>query len=297
MVLIIVKGDLVGVSESDLLVEVEDFVLDTCKYKKQTRGFFNKLTRLLIDFDKIYNPDYNYFGCIEAFIELRYEMNDYLGCEDELEHQLKKLSFDYIQCRFDNYVKKHKRKLRDHRYSEGENTKQLIERMQAVSKRYARILVVRLDLMYKREYRHLIGIEDFDHDMRTLRQYIHNQDRIFDGLIEYAWALEQGADKGYHCHLLLVYKGHEHNSGYGIAKRVNEIWQKITVQQGYYFNCHSVAYLRQFEKKGTLGIGMIKTKDVQQVENMLTTLKYLVRPEKEEQYLRVKVCRKMRTFG
>ena len=297
MVLIIVKGDLVGVSESDLLMGVEDFVLDTCKYKKQTRGFFNKLTRLLIDFDKIYNPDYNYFGCIEAFFELRYEMNDYLGCEDELEHQLKKLSFDYIQCRFDNYVKKHKRKLRDHRYSEGENTKQLIERMQAVSKRYARILVVRLDLMYKREYRHLIGIEDFDHDMRTLRQYIHNQDRIFDGLIEYAWALEQGADKGYHCHLLLVYKGHEHNSGYGIAKRVNEIWQKITVQQGYYFNCHSVAYLRQFEKKGTLGIGMIKTKDVQQVENMLTTLKYLVRPEKEEQYLRVKVCRKMRTFG
>ena len=297
MVLIIVKGDLVGVGESDLLVEVEDFVLDTCKYKKQTRGFFNKLTRLLIDFDKIYNPDYNYFGCIEAFIELRYEMNDYLGCEDELEHQLKKLSFDYIQCRFDNYVKKHKRKLRDHRYSEGENTKQLIERMQAVSERYARVLVVRVDFAYKKKYHHLLSIKDFDNDMRILRQRIHNRDGFFDGLIEYAWALEQGIEKGYHCHLLLVYKGHKRKNAYGIAKRVGEIWESITFNEGCYFNCHSTAYLSQFEEKGMLGIGMIHTCNSKQVENMLATVQYLVRPEKEQQHLRAKVCRRMRTFG
>jgi hypothetical protein len=288
MVLITVKGNLVSISEAGLLIEIEDFILDTCEYQTKSRSFFNRLARLLIDFDEVYNPDYSYFGCIEAFVELRYDLNDYLDYEDELVQQLRNLSFDYIQRRFDSYVTRHKRKLRDHRYSESENTKQLTERMKAVSKRYARILVVRLDLMYKKDYRHLIGIEDFDRDMRTLRQYIHNQDRIFEGLIEYAWALEQGADKGYHCHLLLVYKGHEHNNGYGIAKRVNELWQKITFEQGYYFNCHSAVYLRQFKEKGTLGIGMIKTKDEEQVENMLATIKYLVRSEKEEQHLRVK---------
>ena len=297
MVLIIVKSDLVGVSESDLLVEVEDFVLDTCKYKKQTRGFFNKLTRLLIDFDKIYNPDYNYFGCIEAFIELRYEMNDYLGCEDELEHQLKKLSFDYIQCRFDNYVKKHKRKLRDHRYSEGENTKQLIERMQAVSERYARVLVVRVDFAYKKKYHHLLSIKDFDNDMRILRQRIHNRDGFFDGLIEYAWALEQGESKGYHCHLLLVYRGSQRRNAYWLADQVGKLWDKITEGQGCHFNCHTKDYLKQFSDRNRLGIGMIHRKNREEVNNMLNTVKYLVRPEKEAQHLRVKCKKRMRTFG
>ena len=62
--------------------------------------------------------------------------------------------------------------------------------------------------------------------MRILRQRIHNQDGIFKGLIEYAWALEQGTEKGYHCHLLLVYKGHEHKNAYGIAAAAKIYYNK-----------------------------------------------------------------------
>lgn len=297
MVLINIKGKFVNTNESSLLIEIENYILDTCDRKLKPKDFYNYLSSLLVEFNEIYNPDYSYFGCIEAFVELLYELHHWIECQSELIRKLENLTFEYIQRRFESYVSRHKRKLRDHRYSENENTGQLVERMQKASKCYARILVVRLDLAYKKKYRHLSDIADFDNDMRILRQRIHNQDGIFKGLIEYAWALEQGTEKGYHCHILLVYKGHKHKNAYSIAKRVSEIWENITFKQGCYFNCHTTAYLRQFEEKGTLGIGMIHRDDPDQVENMLTTIRYLVRPEKEEQHLRVKVCKRMRTFG
>lgn len=297
MVLINMKGTFVNINESALLIEIENCILGDCNKKIESKDFYSYLSRLLIEFNEIYNPDYSYFGCIDAFVELLYEFHDWIDNPSELIRQLENLSFEYIQRRFKFYVSRHKRKLRDHRYSENENTEQLLERMRSVSKRYARILVVRLDLAYKKKYHHLISITDFDNDMRILRQRMNNQDRTFKGLIEYAWALEQGTEKGYHCHLLLVYRGHEHQNGYGIAKRVGEIWEEITEGQGYYFNCHDPDYLSQFKDMGRLGIGMIRTDDADQVDNMLTTIQYLVRPEKEQQHLRVKVCKRMRTFG
>ena len=297
MVLINIKGNFVNTNESALLIEIENYILEICNRKSKPKDFYDDLSRLLIEFNEIYNSDYSYFGCIEAFVELLRELNICLGCQGELAQQLKNLSFKYIQCRFEYYVSRHKRKLRDHRYSENENTAQLVKRMRTVSQRYSRILVVRLDLAYKKKYHHSVDIADFDNDMRILRQRIHNQDGIFKGLIEYAWALEQGTEKGYHCHLLLVYKGHEHKNAYGIAERISEIWKKITFNQGCYFNCHSPEYLNQFEEQGTLGIGMIHRNNPDQVGNMLKAIQYLVRPEKEEQYLRVKVCKRMRTFG
>lgn len=286
-----------NINESALLIEIEGYVIKVCKYKLNPKNFYAHLAKLLMEFNEVYNPDYSYFGCIEAFVELYYEINLWLDCNDILVRKLKNLSFRYIQSRFEYYLTKHKRKLRDHRHSENENAKQLVERMQAVSERYARVLVVRVDFAYKKKYHHLLSIKDFDNDMRILRQRIHNRDGFFDGLIEYAWALEQGIEKGYHCHLLLVYKGHKRKNAYGIAKRVGEIWESITFNEGCYFNCHGTAYLSQFEEKGMLGIGMIHTSNSKQVENMLATVQYLVRPEKEQQHLRAKVCRRMRTFG
>jgi hypothetical protein len=37
--------------------------------------------------------------------------------------------------------------------------------------------------------------------------YIQDGDKCFSDLEGYAWALEQGEEKGYHCHLLLIYNG------------------------------------------------------------------------------------------
>ena len=285
------------VNESRTLIEIEEFVEDVINRSREPRKFFKKLTDLIFQLDEIYNPDFTYSAYVDALIELLIDFDRDFNNWQSLHNQLKHVSFIEIKEGFKKHHRRHLRQLRDHRYSESVNTRNLVERMEQVVKRYSRILVVRVDLAYPLRYQDQVGIQEFNEDMRVLRTRLSDKDRIFSGLIEYAWALEQGKDKGYHCHLLLVYKGHERQKAYGIARRIGDIWGNITSGKGSYFNCHDPKYLQQFSDRDTLGIGMIYRKNKDQVNNMLYAIKYLVRPEKENQYLRVKCKKRMRTFG
>ncbi|WP_151798679.1 YagK/YfjJ domain-containing protein [Acinetobacter bereziniae] len=285
------------VNESRALIEIEEFVDDVINRSRQPRRFFEKLTDLIFQLDEIYNPDFSYAAYVDALIELLIDFDRYLDNYQSLYEQLELVSFSEIKKGFNKHHRRHLRQLRDHRSSESENTKNLVERMERVIDHYSRILVVRVDLAYPLKHQDQVGIQEFNEDMRVLRTRLRDKDRIFGGLIEYAWALEQGKDKGYHCHLLLVYKGSQRQKAYGIAKRVGDIWGNITSGKGCYFNCHDPKYLQQFSDLNRLGIGMIYRKDQDQVNNMLNTIKYLVRPEKEDQHLRVKCKKRMRTFG
>lgn len=285
------------VSESRVLIKVEHFVDDIIVKRYKPRNFYSKLSQLLIDFDAIYNCNFHYSALIGAFIELLLDMEEYLYCQKQLLNRLSEISYADFQRDFKKHDRRYQRQLRDHRYSESQNSEQLVRRVEQVSQRYARILVVRVDLAYPFKHQHLVNIQKLDDDMRVLRRRIQDQDKIFKGLIESAWALEQGEEKGYHCHLLLVYKGHERCKAYGIADQVGKLWKLITGDLGCYFNCHDTEYLRQFSERNMLGIGMIHRNNHVEVNNMLNTVKYLVRPEKEYQYLRVKIRKRMRTFG
>lgn len=86
-------------------------------------------------------------------------------------------------------------------------------------------------------------------------------------------------------------------AAYGIAQQVGRLWKRITNGRGCHFNCHDTDYLKQFADRNTLGIGMIHRNNPTEVKNMLNTAKYLVRPEKDNQYLRLKCKRRMRTFA
>ncbi|WP_151776163.1 YagK/YfjJ domain-containing protein [Acinetobacter bereziniae] len=288
-----------SVNESKVLIEIECFVEDIVSKKTEPKNFYKDLTDLLIQFNQIYSPPFYYSASIGAFIELINDFDEYLelGFYSLLLNKLKQTSFDKIQRSFKRHYRRHERQLRDHRYAESQNSKQLITRMKKVSDDYSRILVVRVDLAYPLKHQVKVGIKEFSHHMEILRKRINDQDKIFKGLIESAWALEQGTDKGYHCHLLLVYKGSEHCKAYGIAKQVGDLWKSITGDLGCYFNCHDSNYLKQFSDRNTLGIGMIHRKNKDEVNNMLNTVKYLVRPEKENQHLRVKCKKHMRTFA
>ncbi|WEE39367.1 inovirus-type Gp2 protein [Acinetobacter sp. TAC-1] len=285
------------VNESKTLIEIEDFVYDVVNRSRMPNRFYEKLTDLIFQLDGIYNHDFYYSAYVDTLIELLIDFEKYLDHWHSLYEILKRISFIEIKEGFKKHHRRHLRQLRDHHYSESVNTRNLVERMEQVVERYSRILVVRVDLAYLLKHQNQVGIQAFNDDMDVLRTRLRDKDRIFAGLIEYAWALEQGKDKGYHCHLLLVYKGSEHQKAYGIAKQVGELWGSITSDKGYCFNCHDYKYLQQFSDLNRLGIGMIYRKNQDQVNNMLNTIKYLVRPEKENQHLRVKCKKRMRTFG
>ncbi|AXY57679.1 inovirus Gp2 family protein [Acinetobacter chinensis] len=284
-------------NESKILINVELFVEDISNRKSKPYKFYKRLMDLLIKLDQIYNPDFHYVPAIDAMIELLLDLNEYLDDPQYLYKRLTEISFEEIQRNFKRHYRGHKRQLRDHRHSESENTRTLVGRMQEVSDKYSRILVVRVDLAYPLKYQNQIGIQQFSDDMDVLRTRLRDQDKVFKGLIEYAWALEQGEDKGYHCHLLLVYKGRERRNAYSVADRVGKLWKNITEEQGCHFNCHTAAYLKQFTDRNRLGIGMIHRNSLDEVDNMLNTVTYLVRPEKESQHLRVKTRKRMHTFG
>lgn len=286
-----------AVNESKILIEIENFVENVCSRKYKPRNFYNQLTELLVKLNLTYNSAYSYVPAIEAMIELLLDLGEYLDSRRDLYERLTEIPFEDIQHDFKRHYRRHERQLRDHRYGESENTNTLVDRMQDISDRYSRILVVRVDLAYPLKSQDQIGIIDFKDDMDLLRTRLRDQDRVFKGLIEYAWALEQGEDKGYHCHLLLVYNGSKRRNAYWIADQVGNLWSDITDGLGCHFNSHTAAYLKQFSDRNRLGIGMIHRKYPDEVNNMLNTIKYLVRPEKEAQHLRVKTKKRMRTFG
>lgn len=94
----------------------------------------------------------------------------------------------------------------------------------------------------------------------------------------------------------MIYDGHKHQNDFGLALQVGQCWREITDNQGCFFTSNAPEYKRQFECRGTLGIGMIHRGDPQQVQNAINAAMYLVNPEKEDQYLRARV-NGMRTFG
>lgn len=286
-----------AINESKVLIELENFIEDIVNKNRKPRHFYEKLTDLMIEFDEVYHRDFYYSASIDAVVELLLDMDAYLNSREQLLNRLTELSFIDIQRSLKKHYHRQRRQLRDHRYSESENTKNLVQRMDNISDKYSRILVVRVDLAYPLKYQDQIGIQEFSDHMDVLRTRLRDQDKVFKGLVEYAWALEQGEGKGYHCHLLLVYKGSERRSAYSVADRVGKLWSTITEDQGCHFNCHTADYLKQFSDRNRLGIGMIHRKNREEVNNMLNTVKYLVRPEKEAQHLRVKCKKRMRTFG
>jgi hypothetical protein len=183
-----------------------------------------------------------------------------------------------------------------HQNQEERNRKRLRQYLTDLTEHYSKLLFVRVDLGYLKEEQYQVDVGVFQQHMDAFRSRLANQDGCFSDLQGYAWALEEGATKGLHAHVLLIYDGHKHQQGYGLAKLVGDAWLEITGRSGMYFNCHDTDYIRKFEREGTLGIGMIQRDNPQQVMNAINAAMYLVNPEKEFQYLRSKLQR-MRTFG
>ncbi len=160
---------------------------------------------------------------------------------------------------------------------------------------YARLLFVRVDFAIQQQYQSEIDIRQFHSLMKKMSNRYSNRDGCFSGLQGFAWAIEQGETKGFHCHVLLIYDGSKHQNDFGIGLAVSQYWYQLTEGRGSCFISNASDYKAQFEEQGKLGIGMIHRSQHLQVENAINAAVYLVNPEKKYQNLRVRVPR-MRTF-
>ncbi|WP_332605176.1 YagK/YfjJ domain-containing protein [Acinetobacter sp. ESBL14] len=279
------------INEASLLIEIEKFVLSSMDSTRPPRSFYENFTYHLLNFHQVYNPDFSYSCLIELFCDLLYEYDLKYETSSSLYNRLKQISFRDWQKYFNQARADHFNEIRQHRYNERLNAHKLEDRLRELQREYSALLVVRVDLAYKVN----LDIKQVDHDLEKLRRKV-NRSVYGDDVLLLVWALEQGERKGYHCHVALVLNERKRMDAWSIAKAVGELWEDTTGGKGSYFNCHDRRYLKQYEERGIVGIGIIYSNLTCQAKKMRSTLSYLAQPEKL-QYLRVKTSRRMRTFG
>lgn len=238
----------------------------------------------------ILDPKYKYSEAIEIYAEvmqLLKSKKEYLS-----QHDIDEYVFDYIQ----NQAKRITDQDAGYRRCEIKNQNKLRDYLTQLLHHYARLLFVRVDFAIKKENQHEVDIEKFQSYLKVMSNRYSNQDGCFTHLQGYAWAIEEGVDKGLHCHTLLIFDGNKHQNDFGLGLQVAQYWVELTQGKGCCFISNDPEYKKKFIQSDTLGIGMIHRNNLKEVQNALNAAQYLVNPEKELQHLRVRLPR-MRTFG
>ncbi|MCF8999844.1 YagK/YfjJ domain-containing protein [Acinetobacter nectaris] len=284
--------------ESDLLIEIEKITAEWVEYGiKRSHRFYTRFASLLFDFNEIYDPSYTYFGYINAWCDLILDLDVNSMSYSELVDYIYEYSLSSWRDYLLDYKSRHQCDLRRHHENESRNQKSLAKRIRHALNQYSKSLVVRVDLAYSNRNNN-IDIDTFYEDIRKLRNHLGQRRDYLNDLVDYAWALEQGSDKGYHCHVLMIFNGHKVQNGWGVASKLGRVWiEDITSGYGSYYNCHDSKQVNCYTDLGILGIGRIHRDDIEARERCVKAVSYLTCPEKEEQYLRVKCTKRMRTFN
>ena len=291
--------------EAEVLAAVDHFIQEVClgSYDPYFENLMIDLQKLVQSFKPIYNVNFYYCYTVQIFIDVVNIVDYTLSLMPQANYD-SIIYFDEMPVRHIlNYIQSLsccvQQQLKDFQQRELKNQQSLLEYTSTLIHHYARTLVVRVDLSIKKEYQALYNIQAFNQALEVLHRRIADQDTCFSSLHGYAWALEHGVSKGYHCHLLLMYDGNIHQCGFEMGQWVGECWKQITHGYGYICNCNHPDYMAKYEAMGTLGIGMIhRKKDEQKVHNFLNyVVPYLVSVEKEQQHPRVKDSAYMRSFG
>ena len=164
----------------------------------------------------------------------------------------------------------------------------------AMLARYSRTLIIRVNLYYRHTVQTRLRVEQvFDDLDRLIAERERNP--IFDHLIGYICAVEQGEDRGYHIHAAFFFNGNEVWADVYKAQRIGELWELITRGQGYFHSCNhdkEEKYGKKEEEQGEdkreLGIGMIFRSDQKIRTHVYYAMRYLV---KDAQQLRLKPLR------
>ncbi|MDV7640517.1 inovirus-type Gp2 protein [Acinetobacter baumannii] len=291
-------------NESSILISIEDFMISTCheQFVDDHEEFKRELLDAVCAFKMIYRDYFFYSKIINVFkrvvilVDYIMEKLDFHIYEDILRFELNYIF--HIQGTILHEMKNAVQDIHKFKYQERKNQIELENYLNRMLNHYARLLFIRVDIGIIQEHQVNWDVEDFHRALEILRNRMSNKDSCFRDLQGCVWAFEQGAKKGYHCHLLLIYDGNLRDGDEWLGEAVGKYWQEcITNHQGSYFNCNRKENKEKFEVNGLLGIGMIHRNQPKQVENAIRAGLYLVNPKKVEQRLRAKTSPKMRSFG
>lgn len=159
------------------------------------------------------------------------------GCVDKIRQEAK--------------CKQFQSKLNSYQRSSNKNYKELTEYVDTLFERYSRLLVLRVDLGYRKEFSKTTQAEvkkDREHLFQNTRS-----NKLFGDMVGYIWKLEHGSDKGFHYHMMFFFDGSKVREDGTLAKLIGEYWKTtITKGRGLYYNCNA-----DKSRYKSCGIGMV----------------------------------------
>jgi hypothetical protein len=190
--------------------------------------------------------------------------------------------------RFRTANKDFRRRVTERRHGFKENFRRGRAFVDALFRKWSRLVVVRVDLEYLNEHRPTLesAKADFETFLNNAR---HNA--IFEFNVGCIWRLEYAIKTGYHFHVIFFFKGsHAWKDGY-IAAQIGDYWKhSITKGRGRYHNCN-------FDKNvyKHVGIGVINDYDIEKRDALVThALGYLT---KIDELVRPVLPRGTKSFG
>ncbi|MDR6798344.1 inovirus-type Gp2 protein [Acinetobacter calcoaceticus] len=283
-----------------LLIQVGELSQDQWRQTARLKQIVRECCQLIQEFKKIYHCELHYAAFINAFKSnvvdsidalcrfKGYSLADVEHCDEW---------FRVMVGIYNSYQLLIKEEQYDFTRQEKRNACSLGKYVKSLIEHYSRLMFVRVDLKYCKNYPQEITIDDVYEHVAILCNRLSNADGCFKHLQGHAWAIEQGEqDGGYHIHLLLIYDYSDIVKDKRQAKLVGEEWVKITEGYGTYFNINDSDVREGYIERGTDGLGLVCRDDPHKVKNAINAALYLTRPSKYWQRLRVKVSKAAHSF-
>lgn len=232
---------------------------------------------------------------------------------------------NFIEClRKDAKLEGTRKKMADWSRNPNKNLARLRSYLSALFERYSRLVVVRVDCLYREasladetavEAAHVALVReadvpamDFLHGIQMaapvetvarvdvgaakadMEQFLRQMrsNTVFDEMVGYIWKLEWSRWGGYHYHCVFFFDGSEVQSDYMLAKGVGEHWVAVTEGRGFAHNCN-----QDPRKYRNWGIGRVDHHDDEKRQLLEQAISYLA---KRDQYVRMKPTGKHRVF-
>jgi len=130
-------------------------------------------------------------------------------------------------------------KFKTAQYERAKKAKHQYERasklVNSLKRAFSKLLVLRIDFCWKNQSESTID-EMKVHFSRFLKRFHH--DTNLPNIVGYLWKLEFGQKKGYHYHCIFFMDGNKFQNDSYYAMTIGQYWNKLTSDQGFYYNCH-----------------------------------------------------------
>lgn len=266
-------------NEAQTLLAIENLMKAVTKKTYHRQDLEYDLDGLRKDAELIFDSNRTYSPLIQAYFNLlpkRIRRSD-----EEVFYQ--GVAFQRFQSEL---RKRHKEFIDEFCENNKENRKSLFKYFDGLVDDHCKLLLVRVDLFYRTGRDP--SIQRFSQDIKRLIKRVQDKDTIFKDQVGYVYRLEQGGtSKGYHCHLLVIYNGSLRWGDSYIGMRIGDIWkEKITGDDGLFFNCNQPDYKQYHQQKNQWGLGLLERSNLDKRRNAQKMLAYLAEPEKDDQYIR-----------